>query len=507
MSHSKKPSFGIFSILLAVVFVIQSCGPQVLTPNPGNSWDQIQVETFNPQDISLNLCFGNDADGDGVCDDEEEPECIDDPTCADDADIILDGLNGNYKSGGAWGRWLTGVGIAAGAVGVGFGLVGASGLVKKKGEQKWGWLHQLVSDNPDADGVGFLRLLDKNGKKLDETVLNLDVSDEELFYTKVIEGQEVPWIKHLRQIKLDENVNFAVFINGKNHGSQVFGKNTKAYVAGHDLWSCVAGKKTFTDGAFEPNTTITIEDTPAKFAKARITVQMKKQYTQVHKETMTLDQFKNLCNSNNGGIYIALQLKNSSNYFVNALPTTMLSNAGTETISANSNDPTAYSLGYQVDYLIRQGGEPTTPIALPDPDIDENTIFTYHRYNTQGLAASNLFQLKKLNQTQVTQYNAQTTPMDRARFLLGFSPAAKIDAEANLKADGNPTAPPSSQYQQVQLAPTQECVDAADPYFCEMLLKELKRTTAGNIKINQVEGSSATPSHLTYPRTVTIIIQ
>lgn len=460
-------------LLIMAVFTVQACGPQLQTTQPSNGPQQVQnITDLNPEDINLDLCFANggDVDDDGVCGGEELPGCEDDPTCVDDADVIRDGVNGDYNGGGTWGRWLSTIGIIAAGAGAAYGLVGASGLVSKKGEQKWGWLHQLIKDDPDKDGLGFLRLLDKNGYTLDDAVLDMEVINDEYFYNR----NGMSWVAREKTIEIKSDVNFAVFINGKNHGGPVVSTNTEARVAGKVIKSCVAGKKNLV--VQSGTLPLTMNDNTKQFKKVTMQILMKPEYTQVHKERMVYsgqNGFESLCkDSDHGGFFIALQLKDSDEYFVNALPTSTLAEAGYNTnVSAEGFD-----LGFALDYMIRATGDDNAADPIPN-SIDADTTFEYYHYSTGIVDAASAPHIIELSASQVEDYNTLSSDEDRVLYLFGHTSVASHETKGEMipeesedavnDGDSDPTTTSTT------VTPESECEESLDQTNCEAKLSEI----------------------------------
>lgn len=438
-------------LLFLAIFAMHACGPKPLTSGGGGGEQLTQVEDLDPDNVFQDLCFGNDTDDNGVCDDEEDIECIDDPNCEDDPDVEIDGLNSSYKSGGSMGRWIGAIaGIAAGA-GAAYGLVGASGLVTKKGEKKWGWLHKLIQDNPDKDGLGFLRLLRADNKTLAGDVVDINFEAEEQFYTHPVTMQ--PWVTVMRKLELSPDLNFAVFINGKNHGGPVVNSNAEVKKAGRVILTCVSGMKQFVDTSFNANVTKTVatEDggtSPQQFSSARINVLMDKSYLSVKDDTLpakewfkakkTEEQFENHCrDATTGGAWVALQLNDKTDesgnqlYFVNPMPTSIFTNAGfgaIETTMENYAGVASNFGGFYIDYLLSEGGATISD----DATIDYDTVVTARRYSDILNISSGHYNIP-LTSSQVNDYNDifqggayADVQLTRAKYLMGMFTGTEI---------------------------------------------------------------------------------
>ncbi|MCB0272417.1 MAG: hypothetical protein KDD46_05330 [Bdellovibrionales bacterium] len=521
--------FTLSAILFALIFFVQACGPQLKSGN-GGSTQLTDVEDLNPDDVFLDLCFGNDMDDDGVCDEEEDPECIDDPYCEDDADLVIDGLNGDYKNGGAMGRWLTAIGGIAAAGAVTYGLLGQSGLLKKKGMKKWGWLHQLIKDDPDKDGIGFLRVLKDSPSgthTLEDDFMGFSTSAQEIY--NIRNGDE-SWMTIIRELQITDQDKYLAMVRNKSsiNGANLYhanGLGAEVSLAGKKVLTCVSGKRDFIDAQFQESVQKAVEvinDSDQsqaqnqQFTQARVSVQMNKSYLHVKdnpntgvtanqeakdwfKKKKTETEFRLHCsNTTTGGIWVGIQLKDSDQYFVNPIPTTALGSSGYQTFTNGE------FVGYYIDYLL-QMDDSAIPAGV---QADSENKFTFRRYSPDSYATSALFNINT-DGTLIQNFNniptnAQTSAApvkNRAKLLLGFSPDAEIKADLVVRKDA---IPPS-----VNLPPAEDRVPlgslpegSADRAMAEDIKQKASQTT---LETKIAEPQTGVTINIIYTDSLTVV--
>ncbi|MEZ4819300.1 MAG: hypothetical protein R3A45_05190 [Bdellovibrionota bacterium] len=407
----------LIALLLIVVFSIQGCGRP---PLDGGGSEKKFTDTgdLKPGDLFLDLCFGQNNDGDGKCNDEEEPGCENDAYCEDDADEVIDGLYGNGSSNSTMGRWLALGSLAAVGGIAAYGLVGISGVKQPfTGKKKWGWLYNLIKRNPEVRDHKFLRLVDKDSELKDALLTVNQVSSYHFFSKPINATDKETWVTSIN--KATYNKNLATILYGSRLRS-----------AGQTVMTCITGRtgivstddnKTYTNPQGQNRT----------MHEGLMTVMLKGSYA---KDALTLKKvadenaFINFCKNQmvTGGYFMALELKDGT-FWIHPMPQSALSEFGIT--ATQSNLLTGFDLGYQVNVNLRiKDGNLTSP-PLPT-SISANDEFNFYVSSTNETFQSAMYKIP-VSAAMASKYAEAADDTTRINVVLGYIPSnAGLDINA-----------------------------------------------------------------------------
>ncbi|MCB1198218.1 MAG: hypothetical protein KDK51_07580 [Deltaproteobacteria bacterium] len=405
----------LIALLLIVVFSMQGCGRP---PLDGGGSEKKFTDTgdLKPGDLFLDLCFGQNNDGDGKCNDEEEPGCENDAYCEDDADEVIDGLYGNGSSNSTMGRWLALGSLAAVGGIAAYGLVGISGVKQPfTGKKKWGWLYNLIKRTPEVRDHKFLRLVDKDSELKDALLTVKQVSTYHFFY-KTFPGGKETWVTTINKSTYNKNL-----------ASILYGSRLRS--AGHTVMTCTTGRTGIVSVSDTTYTNAKQED--RKMHQGLMTVMINGSYA---KDALTIKKVSNendfitFCKNQmvNGGYFMALELKDGA-FWVHPMPHGALAAFGPSV--SQSNLLSGFDMGYQVNVNIRikDGQLITDPLPA---SIDANDTFNFYTSNTNGTNESAMYKMS-VSSAMATQYGMAADDETRINVILGYiSSDAEIDIDA-----------------------------------------------------------------------------